>query len=173
MRRLRYERPAQTFAGVNERIHEHNSSMQDREVTQCVPRIIGATELKIIGVRTMLNIWRPIVSLTHAASERRGRRRKRTAPPANVTAQANFVAENAGSAPPAAAAPMRMESPPRPAISACIVPKNTFSIASHKFSIAKSQQTVFNFAGELKFRNQRHRNRPNAGKHHADRHDPR
>jgi hypothetical protein len=36
----------------------------------------------------------------------------------------------------------------------------------------RRQQAVFDLACELKFGDQRHRDRPHAGEHHADRHDP-
>ncbi len=46
-----------------------------------------------------------------------------------------------------------------------------FSMASHEISIGASQ-AVFDLASELKFSNQRHRHRPHAREHHANRYDP-
>ena len=59
-----------------------------------------------------------------------------------------------------------------PATSACIIPAAIFSTASQPM-LDRRQQPVFDLAGELKFRDQRHGYRLHAGEHHADGHHSR
>src|SRR5438477_3126872 len=43
MRRLQHQRGAQSFTGINQWIHKH-SPLQNMEVTERTPRIVGAAE---------------------------------------------------------------------------------------------------------------------------------
>src|SRR5712692_5997233 len=167
MRKLRDHCRSQTFAGVDKRIYEHGF-LEDREFLQGAPRIISAT--KENHGRNDQAEHQADVGLLHATAEgeatgggeksyQHGHNREEEGM-GHVQIHAGAEEQPGGG------------DDHEPGSERLQRARDNF-LNSQPGDFHGSEQTVFDFARELKFGNQRHGDGPDARADHADGHDSR